>query len=76
MNAENVGQYRRHRKILLVSRFFNSDSRNSNPRRQSMRRWEPELSFLADIRVEERHYVREHKVLFLNRKCMVRQERI
>jgi hypothetical protein len=32
--------------------------------------------FLADIRVEERHYVREHKVLFLNRKCMVRQERI
>ncbi|HVW84020.1 MAG TPA: hypothetical protein VHB50_05050 [Bryobacteraceae bacterium] len=32
--------------------------------------------FLADIRVEERHYVREHKMLFLNRKCLVRQERI
>jgi len=32
--------------------------------------------FLADIRIEERHYIREHKMLFLNRKCMVRQERI
>ena len=32
--------------------------------------------FLADIRVEERHYTREHKVLFLTRKCLVRQERI
>jgi hypothetical protein len=32
--------------------------------------------FIADIRVEERHYVRQHKVLFVNRKCMVRQERI
>jgi hypothetical protein len=32
--------------------------------------------FLADIRVEERHYTREHKVLFMSRKCLVRQERI
>ena len=32
--------------------------------------------FLADIHVEERHYVREHKALFLTRKCLVRQERI
>ena len=32
--------------------------------------------FLADIRVEERHYTREHKMLFLNRKVLVRQERI
>jgi hypothetical protein len=32
--------------------------------------------FLADIRVEERHYTREHKVLFMNRKMLVRQERI
>jgi hypothetical protein len=32
--------------------------------------------FLADIRVEERHYVREHKILFVTRKCLVRQERI
>ena len=32
--------------------------------------------FLADIRIEERHYVREHKVLFVNRKLLVRQERI
>ena len=32
--------------------------------------------FLADIRVEERHYIREHKALFLTRKCVVRQERI
>ena len=32
--------------------------------------------FMADIRVEERHYVREHKALFLTRKSVVRQERI
>ena len=32
--------------------------------------------FIADIRVEERHYVREHKALFLTRKSVVRQERI
>jgi len=32
--------------------------------------------FLADIRVEERHYTREHKILFLSRKMLVRQERI
>jgi len=32
--------------------------------------------FLADIRVEERHYTREHRMLFLTRKCLVRQERI
>jgi hypothetical protein len=34
------------------------------------------VEFLADIRIEERHYIREHKVLFMNRKLMVRQERI
>jgi hypothetical protein len=32
--------------------------------------------FLADIRIEERHYTREHKVLFMTRKMLVRQERI
>ncbi len=32
--------------------------------------------FIAEIRVEERHYIREHKALFLNRKSVVRQERI
>ena len=32
--------------------------------------------FLADIRVEERHYTREHRVLFLTRRMLVRQERI
>jgi hypothetical protein len=32
--------------------------------------------FLADIRVEERHYTREHKLLFMSRKVLVRQERI
>ncbi len=32
--------------------------------------------FLADIRVEERHYSRESKSLFLNRKSMVLQERL
>ncbi|MBK5294265.1 MAG: hypothetical protein JJE04_21615 [Acidobacteriia bacterium] len=32
--------------------------------------------FLADFRVEERHYMRENKSLFLNRKSMVLQERL
>jgi hypothetical protein len=32
--------------------------------------------FLADLRVEERRYVREHRVLFAHRKSLVLQERI
>ena len=32
--------------------------------------------FLGDLRIEERHYVREHKMLFVTRKMLVRQERI
>lgn len=32
--------------------------------------------FLAEIRLEERHYVREQKGLFATRKSMIRQERI
>ena len=32
--------------------------------------------FLADMRTEERHYVRENKMLFVNRKSLVLQERI
>lgn len=33
-------------------------------------------NFLADIRVEERHYVRESKSLFMNKKAMILQERL
>ena len=32
--------------------------------------------FLADVRTEERHYVRENKMLFMNKKSLVLQERI
>jgi hypothetical protein len=32
--------------------------------------------FLAEIRVEERSYVREHKAFFLTKKSLIRQERI
>ena len=32
--------------------------------------------FIADIRVEERHYIREQKAFFMTRKAVVRQERI
>jgi len=32
--------------------------------------------FLSDIRIEERHYIREHRALFITRKSVVRQERI
>lgn len=33
-------------------------------------------TFLADIRIEERHYARESKSLFVNKKSMVLQERL
>lgn len=33
-------------------------------------------SFIADVRVEERHYVRENKTLFMNKKSLILQERI
>jgi len=32
--------------------------------------------FLADVHVEQRHYVKENKLLFQNRKALVLQERI
>lgn len=32
--------------------------------------------FLADLHVEERHYLREHRILFAHRKSLVLQERI
>jgi hypothetical protein len=32
--------------------------------------------FIGDIRIEERHYVRENKALFLRRRSIVRQERL
>jgi hypothetical protein len=32
--------------------------------------------FLADLRIEERRYVREHRVLFVHRKSLVLEERI
>ena len=32
--------------------------------------------FLADLHIEERRYVREHRVLFVHRKSLVLQERI
>src|SRR5690349_22839011 len=32
--------------------------------------------FLSEMRVEERHYVREHKLLFMHRKSLVMQERM
>ena len=41
-----------------------------NARRQALD------EFLADIRVEERHYVREHRVLFAHKKSLILQERI
>jgi len=55
------------RKELLEETMKNSED---STRRKAMD------EFLADIRVEERHYTREHKVLFMNRKMLVRQERI
>lgn len=45
-------------------------SEHESARRQAMD------DFISEIRVEERHYIREHKALFMTRKCVVRQERI
>ncbi len=52
--------------------FLESSLRNveESARRKAMD------DFLAEIRIEERHYVREQKVLFVTRKSMIRQERI
>jgi uncharacterized membrane protein YgaE (UPF0421/DUF939 family) len=55
------------RKELLQETMKNAED---STRRRAMD------EFLADIRVEERHYTREHKVLFMHRKMLVRQERI
>ncbi|HUD99798.1 MAG TPA: hypothetical protein VMR62_09510 [Bryobacteraceae bacterium] len=43
--------------------------------RESARR-EALDNFLADVHVEQRHYVRDNKALFQNRKALVLQERI
>jgi len=43
--------------------------------RESARR-EALDEFLADVHVEQRHYVRDNKLLFQNRKALVLQERI
>lgn len=32
--------------------------------------------FLKDVRIEERHYTRENKMLFMNKKSLILQERI
>jgi len=32
--------------------------------------------FLSDVRIEQRHYIREHKMLFLTRRSLVLEERI
>ena len=59
----------KQREELAVAQATLAAQKESN-RQQAMD------EFLADIRIEERHYTREHKVLFLTRKFMVRQERI
>jgi hypothetical protein len=48
----------------------NSKAIEESSRRQAMD------DFLADMRVEERHYIREHNLLFARRRSLVMQERI
>jgi hypothetical protein len=55
------------RKEALVDSLHNAQE---SARRQALD------DFIADIRVEERHYIRERKALFITRKSVVRQERI
>jgi hypothetical protein len=54
-------------KDLLESSLRNAEE---SARRKAMD------DFLAEIRIEERHYVREQKVFFATRKSMIRQERV
>jgi hypothetical protein len=55
------------RKKALSDRLKNAED---SIRRQAMD------EFLKDIHVEERHYTREQKMLFMHKRMLVRQERI
>src|SRR5215510_3475297 len=64
--AEARGQLEAHKKALEET----IKATEEQARRKALD------EFLADIRSEERHYVRENKMLFMNRKSLVLQERI
>ncbi len=70
----------REREAMAQARGTLEAEKNSleqalNGARESARR-EALDNFLADVHVEQRHYVRENKLLFQNRKALVLQERI
>ncbi len=56
----------------LARRTYGAEGQSSRRGRQA----HSVDSFLADFRVEERHYMRESKSLFMNKKSMVLQERL
>src|SRR5215831_21256959 len=64
--AEARGQLEAHKKALEET----IKATEEQARRKALD------EFLADIRSEERHYVRENKMLFMNKKSLVLQERI
>ncbi len=55
-----------HREVMQDSIRFAEES----GRRQALD------DFIADIRIEERHYIRENRALFVKRRSVVRQERL
>jgi len=70
----------REREAMAQARGTLEAEKNSleqalNGAKESARR-EALDEFLADVHVEQRHYVKENKLLFQNRKALVLQERI
>ena len=67
---ETISQVR----TMLTSQQSLMEEKVRSAEESSKRKAMDEL--LADIRVEERHYVKESKSLFMNKKSMILQERL
>ena len=61
-------------RAIITSQHRNMEERVRATEEETKRKSFDE--FLSDFRVEERHYMRESKSLFLNRKSMILQERL
>lgn len=73
-------QLARERQSLSEARASIEAQKNTleelNQLRQEHARSRALDDFLGDLRTEERHFIREQKMLFANRKCLVLQERL
>ena len=73
-------QLARERQSLSEARASIEAQRNTldelNQLRQETARRRALDDFLAELRTEERHFIREQKMLFATRRCLVLQERL